>query len=428
MRFWSATAGVVTVMLIYVWVLQATRAAWAGAAAAIVFLCGRFIFFHSFRTGETDGLLVAAMTAALYAYWRWWENRRWWMLAGFFIGLVWMIKPMFGIFPLGIIGLDLLASRSLTKVRVRDGLLILAASLMIAAPWHIAIAARFGQSFWDAYIGFNVLQRAGDTLYHNLVPWWWYAKIIAMRFFPFVALLPLTVITLIPRLRTRGASLERLLVIWAGGIFLSFTLIQTKFDWYVLPLYPALAIAIAVAMKIWWEKKDIRIVRAIVVSLGVAWIMIGGKIDLTGPIRFITPFAYAPITWPRLVVALVLPVLLLIVLRTKRGGVYRVQIGLASLVLMLSLGAWWAWSEIRHLPTTSPAKDLAAMLQQKNIHTVDVVGVDLRTYPNIYFYLLQAGIQIHEGATFDPSHTTILPLKDARGTIVGEVRVLEKTK
>ena len=426
MRFWSAVAGVATAMLLWWWAFQATKTAWVGVSTAIVFLLGRFIFFHSFRTGETDGILVFLMTGAMYAYWRWWERRVWWIGIGLCIGLTFLTKPMFGVFPFAIIGLDLLMSRALSRERIIDMVQAFGVSLLVAAPWHIAMTMRFGQAFWDSFVGFNVLQRAGDTLYKNHVPWWWYGKVIAMRFFPFVTLLPMALLTTLKSMVRAGRSIERLLFIWAAVIFTAFSLIQTKFDWYVLPLYPALALMIGVAMRTWWQQQRRSMIVGVLVALGIVWYVAESQVDLSGPIRFITPFGYLPSGVPKIISALGVPLIGIAVLWKKNPLRYAQSIGLLAVLAITGIAGWYSFSELRHLPTTSGAKEIAAVLREKNISSVDLVGFDARSYPNLYFYLRQRPeLQINEGLpSVRPHQTTITLAGDQGGEVFGEFRLL----
>lgn len=426
MRFWSAVAGVLTALLLWWWATQSTKKELIGVATATIFLLGRFIFYHSFRTGETDGILVFLVTASMYSYWRWWTNRRWWIWTGIAIGLTFMTKPMFGVFPLAIIGLDLVASRSLTKERFGDVLKVTALSLLVAAPWHIVMTMRFGQTFWDSFIGFNVLQRAGDTLYKNYVPWWWYAKVIAMRFFPFVTLLPLALRATVRPAFRKGVSLERIVLIWIAVIFAAFTLIKTKFDWYVLPLYPALALLIGVAMYAWWQQQKRWMIVGLLVALGVVWYVAESQVDLSGPIRFITPFGYLPSMLPKAVAAFLVPLVGIILLWKKNPLRYAQTIGAFGILAMIGIAGWYSFSELRHLPTTSPAKELALVLEKKHINNVDIVGFDSRSYPNLYFYLRQrSAMKINEGvSTINTQHTSVTLASGQGGEVFGEFRLV----
>ena len=407
-RFWSAVAGVLTAVLLAWWVMSETGAAMFGLLAGGIFTLGRFIFYHSFRTGETDGILVFLFVVAMYAGWRMWQQRRWWIVFGIASGLLFMTKQLFGLVPFAILGLDFIIGRGLTKQRFLDLIQAFVLALLIAAPWHLLMTVRYGTAFWANYIWFNVARRANETLYHNDVPWYWYVTILRMRFFPFVLFVPLAFFTTLGNLWTKGRSIIRLSVIWAVIIFALFSAVKTKFDWYILPMYPALLLMLIVAMRRWWEKRTMAMLLGMILSVGLVWWEAIYRLSHAGLLWKLTPFAYVS-SGNQFLVAFALPVVACIVLMAWFKPMAKRIVLAGSFLFVFGLAGWWSISNIRHLPTTSPAKTIATEVAAAKITELDVVGVDLYRNPDLYFYLRRIStLTIHEKVTTPAAGHAIL--------------------
>jgi len=395
-RLWSAISGVLVALLLAWWMYEVTGKLWLGTLAGIILSGSRLIFFHSFRTGETDGILVVLFVAAMYAAWKAWAQPRWWLWFGVLCGLLFMTKPLFGVFPLAIAGLELLLTQRITKEKLLWLLKAASIAFFIAAPWHLLMTARYGMEFWNYYVGFNVAQRASETLYANQVPWHWYWLILMTRFFPFITFLPLALVTLRRQIFSRDYSLARLSLVWAIVMFTAFSIIKTKFDWYILPVYPALILLVVLAIREWWEKKTWWMILGLLASVGWMWAEAPTRLIHTGPLWLLTPYPYfdrlgLPVWsfWPMLAVVASVTVFY------RRPWIKNFILGGIG-VLVLGSALWWNISNIRHLPTTSPAKELGQLMKERGIEKVEVVALDLRPRPDLYFYLRQANVDITE--------------------------------
>jgi 4-amino-4-deoxy-L-arabinose transferase-like glycosyltransferase len=120
-------------------------------------------------------------------------------------------------------------------------------ALLIAAPWHVHQTVTHGRAFIDYYLGFNVLERFSRPLEgHDARHWYYCARIFTGTVSPWhwvgaFALLAFTRQAVAYRFRRA----EDLLVLWFWVPFAVFTAARTKMIWYIMPVYPALAIVTA---------------------------------------------------------------------------------------------------------------------------------------------------------------------------------------
>jgi 4-amino-4-deoxy-L-arabinose transferase-like glycosyltransferase/membrane-associated phospholipid phosphatase len=106
------------------------------------------------------------------------------------------------------------------------------------------------------YLAEALNKHLGERLQHPMEShggaWWWswtyYFPVLLVGFCPWVLLLPAIVRSLWSPAALMGPRLRALVVAWALPTFLLMTLIPTKLPHYVLPILPALAIAVGVAI------------------------------------------------------------------------------------------------------------------------------------------------------------------------------------
>ncbi len=107
--------------------------------------------------------------------------------------------------------------------------------------WNIAQWQRYGDVFLQEHLGFNNVARIATTLEGHDEPVWFYLVEIAKYTFPWVLFWPGG---LLLAWRARHTS-RGLLVLTGTVLFMSMvSLMQTKLPWYVMPVYPFMAMAV----------------------------------------------------------------------------------------------------------------------------------------------------------------------------------------
>lgn len=404
-RFWSALAGVGTTLLLSLWAWQWKRRTWDSVLTALLFITLRANFFHGFRTGETDGLMVFFTVLALWAYWKSWSQKSYWLIVGAGVGLAFLTKPIGGVLPLIIIGLDILAGwRWNTMPWKHVGFAALFATV-VALPWHIAESLRHGSAFWNSFVGFHVIDRANEVLYKNYVPWWWYWTILKLRAFPYVPFVVLAALFGGWRWVRKNDPLDRLLVVWFSVVASMFTLVQTKFDWYLLPLYPA-AILLSVRVFSKLLERNQKVLRTLfLLAIGWAVYSLPPGLKENGNLWKLTPYVYLPtissVDWAqRLFVSIVcVATFLLIFFACRRYAPHRAAVYTGSLALsfFIILAVAWQLSYFRHSSDQASLKSIADFAAQRSLRRLDAVDADLLHQPALYFYLHRIpGLQINE--------------------------------
>jgi len=122
--------------------------------------------------------------------------------------------------------------------------------LAVAGPWFALEAVRVGPQAAQQLIGHYTIGRYTGVIENQRGPWWYYAPVLVLGFFPWIAFVPVAAAGAIDAARTRDGSFERLALTWAVVPVLFFSFAQTKLPNYVALMLPALAIVVA----IWFER------------------------------------------------------------------------------------------------------------------------------------------------------------------------------
>jgi 4-amino-4-deoxy-L-arabinose transferase-like glycosyltransferase len=139
----------------------------------------------------------------------------------------------------------------LLHVRPLDGLLVFAA---VALPWYVAMYVRHGAAFTDELIFHDMWNRAlshvHDTNIGDDTSFGYYIRQLGYALFPWTGLAPLGLVAWARR--AEGASSRRavalLLALWALASFALFSVMGTKFHYYIFPAVPPIAMLAGIGL------------------------------------------------------------------------------------------------------------------------------------------------------------------------------------
>jgi len=171
-----------------------------------------------------------------------------WLFPGMFAGFAVMTKGVVGLIPFPVLilcELYLLLTKQ-TKLSVKalkPFLFMLLGWAVIALPWHLYTLKTFGIAFLNQYLGYHVWDRATTAIEDKGRPFYWYLIVlkVSMRlwFIVLLAAFPAAIYKVFKKRRVYA-----FLLIWALFVFLFFSTAKSKLVWYVIPLYPPLALIV----------------------------------------------------------------------------------------------------------------------------------------------------------------------------------------
>jgi 4-amino-4-deoxy-L-arabinose transferase-like glycosyltransferase len=243
-RFPSAIFGILTVVLTYLFAESLYNRGTALLASLMILTCSHFIYVHSSKTGELDTATTFFILLSTYSIWKSKQEKKYFYLVFASIGLVFMTKALAFIIPMGIVILYLLLSRRIKDFSIGQWTAGFGIFILISLPWHIHQLITHHGTFVDLYLRDQIIgRRMGPGISSAFLPLY-YIKIILSGFFPWSLILPFAFIYNIIYSFKKKAAIEQtsLILIYAFVIYLISNIIPIKYNWYIMPIYPALAI------------------------------------------------------------------------------------------------------------------------------------------------------------------------------------------
>jgi len=218
------------------------------------------LFLSRARTVNTDGMLLAAIA---WVSWLLLAGSSPW-LVGLVMGLAVMAKGASGILAI-LIALPLLWHKSPRYLKF-----VTISFLLTIVPWHLYAYLIHGQSFITPYLLEQVIRRATVPIEFHLESRWFYFNFLYKDLGIGIILVALLSFFLMLRKWVIGRKLDNLthIIWWVGLPLLLFTLAKTRLSWYILPIYPGIALAIGYGLSYFaLEKKSKTVVSILVIGM-----------------------------------------------------------------------------------------------------------------------------------------------------------------
>ncbi|MGQ9646394.1 MAG: ArnT family glycosyltransferase [Thermodesulfobacteriota bacterium] len=244
-RLPAALAGFATILLTFFFGERLFNTRVGFLSALILITC---LFFPQIsRWMVLDSLFEVLFLLALYCFYLGYEKeegrRRYYLLAGVFVGLGVLTKGPVAYLTLPIFLIFTLLQRGLKKFWSYDLVLGFLLSLAVVLAWMIPACLGGGEAYTKLILVGQMVGRLTGTMKHfHPEPFHFYFPRLSVEFLPWVVFLPTAFICAF----RQGEVIRRkeilFLTVWFVLILLFFTFVKGKKDNYILPLYPAAAI------------------------------------------------------------------------------------------------------------------------------------------------------------------------------------------
>jgi outer membrane protein assembly factor BamB len=248
-RFWSPVFGMLSLVLVFFLGKQLYNRR-VGLLAALVF--GTFLTFYELSThAMTDGPLVFFVLGSMYFLFlsesAAENSSRYLILGGLFFGLALMTKqiqalviPLIGFFYF------ILTKKKVSFLWVKRFALFCGVGFLVFSPWLIYMVLRFGSDFWQVYFMYHGVSRVVGTIEEHAGGYLFYFNyLVSSENALWVVLLPFAVGLCAFNAVFKRSKGDTFILVWMTTVLALFTLAQTKINWYILPAFPAFAVAIS---------------------------------------------------------------------------------------------------------------------------------------------------------------------------------------
>lgn len=216
--------------------------------ASLVYLTMLPVVRHG-RLAMLDGAVLCFFIFAILCVLRSRRNLRYCLGVGVGLGLICFTKGLLGLLLAAVALLFLLwdTPRLLSNRLLWSGIAIGSAPVTC---WYIAQWLHYGNLFTERAIVQQSLNRIWQGVENHTQPPWYYLLEILKYSFPWLLFLP-SGLNLI--WQNRILSYSKLILVWLGVYLVAISLMTTKLPWYVLPIYPAFALAVGVQLTEFWH-------------------------------------------------------------------------------------------------------------------------------------------------------------------------------
>ena len=228
----------VAFLVFYWWILNREFGCAAACYATLILgSCGGWL--ATSQVGVTDLPLTATFSAAMLLALPWIGKRdsRFLPVGAALLGLAVLAKSGVPI----VLALPLIWwGRPISKLPVWR---MIAAFLIVAIPWHALCYLHNGRIFFDTLVVQHQLQRFTSPALQHTQPWWFYLPMLIGLLLPWSPLLLMS---------ARGTAFRdprrRFLLAWVLFGLVFFSISANKLPGYLLPLFPAVAALMALAL------------------------------------------------------------------------------------------------------------------------------------------------------------------------------------
>lgn len=241
-------ASIVCCWLVYLLVKRFTEDEIAAAFGFLALLLSNAFFVFA-REVRLDSAVTASILASLYFWIKGLDREKNLLFVLPFIAIGIMFKSVIGLLVLPIILIYSILYKQWSWLRNKYFWIGVLPFLLILLPWHLWETYKFGEVFWNNYLGVQVFHRATATMtgtdnyydyvaiLRSLVPWIW------VLVGELIALICVNFVTKTKQIPFKVAAV---FLLSSAFFIVLFTIQKSHLGTYIIPVFPLLAISIVV--------------------------------------------------------------------------------------------------------------------------------------------------------------------------------------
>jgi 4-amino-4-deoxy-L-arabinose transferase-like glycosyltransferase len=240
-RITSSIFGVLTVLLVYLFGMRLSGKK-AGLISALVLL-GLPHYLHFSKMAMFDVTLTFFIVLMVYAFSLGEDDRRYLFLSGIAFGLGYLTKGFAACLGPFIVFFYAISIKKQRLLISRNFILGIVISSLVILAWYAMQYYTFGIEQIKDYFNFHILTRATQAIEGHTGGINFYQKAIFNKNKPWSVLLFISVLYMLYKVIRCRDKKAVLLLIWVVLSYALYSLVKTKLHWYIMPIYPALALS-----------------------------------------------------------------------------------------------------------------------------------------------------------------------------------------
>ena len=273
-RLTSGLFGIATILLVYVFVKKLNGPNTALLSALLLLAAPHYL--HYAKLGMMDVMLTFFITLGIFLFWEGQDRPSYLFWSGMVLLFAYLTKGFAAIALPAVIFLYCLLSGNLRFLMKRRFVIGIFISVIAILGWHLVQYLFGGPDAIKSYFGFHIFKRATTSLEGHSGGWNFYQKVIFNKNKPWAVIFYGSLAYMLWLIIKDKDKRAILVVSWAAAVFTICSIVQTKLHWYIMPAYPALAIASGVTLERFFRKKAFYIILSIVllamlIQVPISW-------------------------------------------------------------------------------------------------------------------------------------------------------------
>ncbi|MBE9003793.1 glycosyltransferase family 39 protein [Fortiea sp. LEGE XX443] len=317
--------------------------------AALVYLTTLPVVRHG-RLAMLDGTSITFFLLLLFCVLKSRHQQRWALGVGFCLGLITLTKGMLVLLLGGIAALFILASSQLallSNAYLWGGILL---GIAPAIAWYVAQWQYYGGNFLQINLQAQTFDRIAQSVEGNTGAPWYYLIELLKYAFPWLLFWPGGFYL---AWKKRYSSWGSLVLVGTIVYFLTISLITTKLPWYIMPLYPFLALAVGAELSQVWQKKQFNS------RIWTIFIVIIAAAGLGGGVYFTVVQEESVLIVMSIVLTISMSIVAWLIQKSDRRFIPVLFSGMYLVLLLLMSSQSWIWE----LNEAFPVKPVVALIR-----------------------------------------------------------------
>ena len=222
--------------------------------SALVYLTLLPVVRHG-RLAMLDGMSITFFILLLFCIFQTRNNKKYAFGIGFCLGLITLTKGMLVLVMLAMASLFIIANKQWEILKNPYLWIGMFLGNLPAFGWYFAQYQHYGNTFLQVHFQSQAIDRLGTAVEGNTGPVWYYLLEMIKYGFPWLLFFPGG---LYLSWKNRYTAWGSLTLIGTFVYFAIVSLMRTKLPWYIMPIYPFLALAIGANLSYIWQKEKFK--------------------------------------------------------------------------------------------------------------------------------------------------------------------------
>ncbi len=290
-RLTSGLFGIATILLTYIFAKRVSNRNTAIFASLILLATPHFLHFS--KLGMMDVPTAFFIFLMIYLFWRGQEEPQYLFFSGAVLGIAYLMKG-FAVFlgPIIIFVYCVFSGqwRNLFKCHFIAGILL---AFVIIAGWHFSQYYLTGPEAIKGYFGFHIYERATRAVQGHTGGINFYQKAIFNKNKPWSIIAYLSCFYILWQAIRYRLKKAILICCWIAVAYVLYTAVKTKLHWYIMLIYPALALSSGIFLERFLKGKIFKLSLVIILigmllQVPISWAF---KLDFTHDVKKVGDYA-----------------------------------------------------------------------------------------------------------------------------------------